>query len=165
MKWTAQCRGGAAGAALLLGALVLAGCGGAPESAEPGGSPDESHLAEAPAEFTGWIAVRRDLTDEALAPGYFSREELEGGEGWARITGLRWSSAGSRVPVVIDGEATGYEVELHQVSYGGRVPVLKLAVYREGVEMALAYTWAAPDSRRIGINLRWMQAGLTRIED
>lgn len=109
------------------------------------------------------MVIRKDLQQRHLMPGHFSDAQLdEEDDNWAWVGNLRWDSAGTRVPVVVDGRDTGYEVELAQVVYGEKVPVLKLAVYRTGVERALAYTWAAPGSPRIGINLRWLQAGLTR---
>ena len=142
----------------LVGWLVLvfvAGCGQSQ-------LPDEMHLAKGPAEFSGWVVIRKGLQPHQRMPGHFSKGDLDGDE-WAFVGNLTWSSEGSRVPVVVDGVDTGYEVELAQVVYGEKIPVLKLAVYQKGVELALAYTWAAPDSQRIGINLRWMQAGLTRV--
>lgn len=139
---------------LLVLSLLLGGCTGSD-------TPDEMHLAQEAAQYSGWVIIRKDLQPQQKVPGHFSKEQLDD-DGWVFIKDLQWNSGGSRVPIVVDGVDTGYEVELAQVAYGDRIPVLKLAVYQQGVEMALAYTWAEPGSRRIGINLRWMQAGLTR---
>jgi hypothetical protein len=48
---------------------------------------------------------------------------------------------------------------LSQLRYGQKVPVMKLALYEAGKEQAFAYTWTEPESRKIGINLRWIQVG------
>ena len=34
-------------------------------------------------------------------------------------------------------------------------------VYEEGNDESLSYSWAAPDSTNVGMNLRWFQAGCT----
>jgi len=58
-----------------------------------------------------------------------------------------------------DGKDTKYSFELSQLRYSQKVPVMKLALYEAGKEQAFAYTWAEPGSKKIGINLRWMQVG------
>ena len=116
------------------------------------------------AEYGGWVVMRKGLRPEQKMPGHFSAAELDNNQAWIFIDGLRWNTKGSRVPVLIDGVASGYEVELVELPYKQRLRVLKLAVYETGRERALAYTWAEPGSVNIGINLRWMQAGLTRLE-
>jgi hypothetical protein len=63
-----------------------------------------------------------------------------------------------------DGTKTNYWVELAQVVYQGGLPVLKLAIYEEGKEKALAYTWTNIEAKRIGINMRSHQAGFTWLE-
>ena len=56
---------------------------------------------------------------------------------------------------------TGYSVELAQLTYQEtKTPILKLAVLdKEG--HAFTYIWANPEAERLGINMRWMQLGLT----
>jgi hypothetical protein len=58
-----------------------------------------------------------------------------------------------------DGKDTKSAFELSQLRYGQKVPVMKLALYEAGKEQAFAYTWTEPESRKIGINLRWIQVG------
>jgi len=118
------------------------------------------------ATYRGWVIMYRGLEPHQRMPGYFDNQALDDDSLWVWVGDLRWSSDGTRVPVIVDGVDTGYEVELDEVTYtAGKVdiPVMKLAVYHKDVERALAYTWAASGSSRIGINLRWMQAGLTRL--
>jgi hypothetical protein len=58
-------------------------------------------------------------------------------------------------------EPREYRLQLMQTIFpaGTWSDVLELFVYEKGNEKALSYTWTAIDSERIGINLRWMQAG------
>ena len=58
-----------------------------------------------------------------------------------------------------DGTPTKYAFELSQLRYGQKVPVMKFAVYEEGKEQSIAYSWAETTSKKVGINLRWFQAG------
>jgi len=60
-----------------------------------------------------------------------------------------------------EGTPTKYSFELSQLRYNQQLPVMKLALYEAGKEQAFAYTWAETDGTRIGINLRWIQAGCT----
>ena len=46
-----------------------------------------------------------------------------------------------------------------------RVPVLKIGVIDDTTGYTLSYSWADPASRRIGLNVRWFQAGMTRIDE
>ncbi len=58
-----------------------------------------------------------------------------------------------------DGRDTKYTFELSQLRYGQKVPVMKLALYEDGKEQAFTYSWAETTSRKIGVNLRWIQVG------
>lgn len=81
------------------------------------------------------------------------------------LRNLRWHDQGQRQRMYTeDGKATKYEVELANVVYGKDLEVLKLAIYEVGVSKAVMYTWASPGGNNIGINLRWMQAGLTLLK-
>jgi CpeT/CpcT family (DUF1001) len=81
------------------------------------------------------------------------------------LRNLIWHDQGKRQRMYTeDGKATKYEVELANVVYGKDLEVLKLAIYEVGVTKAIMYTWASPLSKNIGINLRWIQAGLTLLK-
>jgi hypothetical protein len=58
-----------------------------------------------------------------------------------------------------DGRDTKYTFELSQLRYSQKVPVMKLALYEDGKEQAFTYSWAETTSRKIGVNLRWIQVG------
>lgn len=70
-----------------------------------------------------------------------------------------------------DGTAGEYTVELTQLVHSRRTPIMKLAIYTDPPERlhwnsrAVAYTWADPAARRIGINIRKVVSGWTLISD
>ncbi|MCS7037931.1 MAG: hypothetical protein RMJ33_00040 [Saprospiraceae bacterium] len=70
-----------------------------------------------------------------------------------------------------DGSNGEYTVELTQLVHSRRTPIMKLAIYTEPPERlhwnsrAIAYTWADPAARRIGINIRKVVSGWTLISD
>ncbi len=73
-----------------------------------------------------------------------------------------WHDQGKRIRLLTeDGKATKYEVELANVVYGKDLEVLKIALYEIGISKAVMYSWASPGAKNIGINLRWIQTGLT----
>jgi hypothetical protein len=85
-------------------------------------------------------------------------------EDYHALRGLIWHDQGKRQRLFLeDGKPTKYEVELAAVIYGKDLEVLKLAIYEVGVSKAIMYTWATPGAKNIGINLRWMQVGLTKL--
>lgn len=114
------------------------------------------HKLQKCAFYKGWFIIRKgDNHDVELPKG--EKDE------WLTMKDLRLYDKGQRVQLVTkEGEKTKYFVELSQVIYGKDVPVLKLAFYEEGREKAIAYTWTTPDAKRIGLNMRWIQAGFTR---
>ena len=84
--------------------------------------------------------------------------------GWHSWRDLEIHDQGSRVELVPeDGSEQRYTFELFQAVYRGanEVPVLELAIREPEKEKSSAYAWAAPDSARIGINLRSVQVGCT----
>jgi hypothetical protein len=97
--------------------------------------------------FTGWAAVRKENSEE-YGPAF--RFELH--------------DQGQTVPVPQpDGSASKYSVQLAQLVFQGatKAPVLTLKIIENATGKTVSYTWANPEAERIGINLRWIQSGLT----
>ncbi|MCX8019061.1 MAG: chromophore lyase CpcT/CpeT [Chitinophagaceae bacterium] len=99
--------------------------------------------------YTGWMVLQK--------AGFENEYHV--------MRGLVWHNQGKRHRLVTeDGKPTKYELELATVVYNKNLEVLKLALYESGSSKAIAYTWASPQSKNIGLNLRWFQAGLTKME-
>ncbi len=105
-------------------------------------------------DYRGWIVLKRQHIDpQADADAVIF------------LPGLQVHDQSTVVPVLDEGEPTGYAVELAQLTYQEtRVAVLKLGIIDEASGETLAYSWASPGAGRVGINLRWIQAGFTRVD-
>ncbi len=76
---------------------------------------------------------------------------------------LRVHNEGQILPLVTaDGQDSGYAIELARLTYQNtRVAILKLGLIDVATGKTITYAWADPGATRIGINLRWLQVGLT----
>jgi hypothetical protein len=54
-----------------------------------------------------------------------------------------------------------YTARLAQMTYKSGLKVMTLSIIDNATGKNVAYTWTNPDAERIGINLRWVQVGLT----
>ncbi|MEN9610405.1 MAG: hypothetical protein RLZZ628_1219 [Bacteroidota bacterium] len=98
--------------------------------------------------FKGWFAIKQEEKDEK----------------YEFVGNLRLHDQGWKKRVVLpNGTVTPYSIELSQVMYKKSIAVLKLAVYEEGKENAIAYTWTHSEAARIGIHSRKIQAGFTLV--
>lgn len=110
------------------------------------------HAARRVRHYTGWIALHRHRIDPSAAE-----------DDVILIRNLRLHDEGSLFPIVDAGEPTGYAVELARLTYQNTgTAVLKLGIVDQADGETLSYVWTAPLSERVGINLRWVQAGFTR---
>ena len=102
--------------------------------------------------YMGWVALRRSRLDPTATP-----------DDYVFVRAARWHDEGFVLPILDGDRPTGYAVELARLTYQNtRTAVLKLGVIDASTGETLSYSWAAPGADRIGINLRWLQAGLTR---
>ena len=105
--------------------------------------------------FTGWVYLNRagkaaTDTDKTFS---FRRDLLLHNEG--QVIPLQWD----------DGAPSPYLLELANLTYQNtRTPILKLAVLDKETKKSVAYIWANTDANRIGMNLGWVQVGLTQKE-
>ena len=113
------------------------------------------HQARRVRRYTGWVALQRRRIDPQAA-----------GDDYVFLKDLRLHDEGFVVSIKDGGQLTGYAVELARLTYQNtRTAVLKLGVIDEATGRTLSYSWAEPGAKRIGINLRWVQAGLTKADD
>ncbi|MFK7828794.1 MAG: chromophore lyase CpcT/CpeT [Congregibacter sp.] len=117
---------------------------------------EEPHINRKVRRFKGWMGVRKSRVD----PAYTGDDMFFTGD-------FSIHSEGGRQSILDDdGKQTGFGIELAQLTYQNtRVPILKLGLIDEKTGKTLVYSWAATDSSRVGINVRWFQAGLTALED
>ena len=102
--------------------------------------------------YGGYVALQRQRIDPNATT-----------DDYILIRDLRLHDEGSIFPISDGGEPTGYALELARLTYQNtNTAVLKLGVIDESSGATLSYAWSAPLAERIGINLRWVQAGFTR---
>jgi hypothetical protein len=119
------------------------------------------------------------LTRQTLGRGYFSNPEMyrllrcHYFTGWVeiadskapaiptRISNLRLHDQGAKCQIK-SNDAVAYTCELAQLAQDDNTPILKLSIYKEAKESIntmskpIADIWAAPESRRIGLNLQYI---------
>ena len=134
-------------------------------------TPDEIWIGDRAEDEEGnWVFGNRAGIPHKLqrshAYGCWAVVKEVGSEDWSAVErGLVLHDQGGRAVITTSGEVPKtYRLELEQRVYAGerQVAVLKLAVYEEGKEESVAYSWAEPTSNNIGMNLRWFQAGCTK---
>ncbi|MYD43310.1 MAG: hypothetical protein F4W90_05405 [Gammaproteobacteria bacterium] len=104
-------------------------------------------------QYTGWIVLQRQVLDETKAD-----------DDYILMRDIQFADSGTLVEIK-DGESkTGYAIELVIVTYEQtNVTVLKLGVIDQSTGDTVMYAWAEPGAKRLGINDRWIQVGLTRM--
>lgn len=101
-----------------------------------------------------WVAIRKKVP------------KADGSEDWHFIRDVKLHDQGGRALVGADlADAEPVVIRVRNVTWdkgSTNHPVVTLYVHKpDKPDRAESYSWAAPDSSRIGINLRWMQAGCT----
>lgn len=98
--------------------------------------------------FAGWTAIYKTGEPQAAMQD-FPREDYVGRRD------LLIHDQGQIVKI-----SDKYSVQLAKLKYGGNLEILTLKVIENASGKTISYAWANPDAERIGINLRWIQAGL-----
>ena len=103
--------------------------------------------------FFCWVSVRKFTA------------KPDGTEDWTFVRNLANFDQGGRIKVPGEGIAPDVTIRLRNVTWarGSRnKPSLVLYVHKQDPIRAESYSWAAPQSTMIGINLRWVQASCSR---
>lgn len=105
--------------------------------------------------FEGWIAI--NVAGRGAKP-----EDKQ----WRSVRDMLLHSEGRIAPITWeDGRRTGYSVQIARLTYqGDKVHVLTLKLLDDATGQSVSYAWTDPESRRVGLNLKWFQAGFTQIE-
>jgi hypothetical protein len=102
--------------------------------------------------FAGWSAIN----------GGGPKAKVDNKD-WHTRQDLRLSSEGGKIPVRWrDGASSGYSIELVRKTYPERkLSVLQLNVIDDATGQVMDYAWADPTTAVVGLNLGWLQVGLT----
>ncbi|MBX7170445.1 MAG: chromophore lyase CpcT/CpeT [Pyrinomonadaceae bacterium] len=99
--------------------------------------------------FEGWTAILK--TGETLMSNQdFKADEYDG------KTKILLHDQGGTVKL-----NDKYSVQLAQLQYKNGTWVLTLKVLENSTGKAVAYSWTNPEAEKLGINLRWVQAGFS----
>ncbi len=112
----------------------------------------QSHRNRKVRYFKGWFYINRAGVDAKKTDTKFS-----GG------TDVLVHTEGGRWPLKFDdGKATGYTLELSQLTYANtKTPILKFTLLDDATGKSHTYIWSDITATRIGMNLKWFQAGMT----
>ncbi len=101
--------------------------------------------------YKGWILLKRHIVEPDADK-----------EDWIQMRDIKMDDDGTILKIMNGETETPYSVELVQITHKPtNITVLKLAVYEEGKDLAVSYIWGEPGAKRLGLNLRWVQVGLT----
>ncbi len=116
---------------------------------------DEQHKNRKVTYYKGWAS-------------YVPSKVIEGSsdEEWAFIPIRNLHNEGDIVKLIDkNGVNTGYSIELSKLTYQNtKTSILKLGLIDNATDKTITYIWADIEAPRIGMNLRWMQVGLTRTD-
>ena len=109
--------------------------------------------------------VPHKLVRAATFKGWAALKDPKDPTRWIRTQGSELHDQGSEVALVDEeGKPLPYVVRLAQRVYRkSNTAILKMTVRERGSDTFLTYTWTAPDSERVGVNLGDFQSGLTRV--
>ena len=99
--------------------------------------------------FEGWTAILKSGETDLAMQDYPA-------DAYVGQTKLQIHDQGKTVKI-----NEKYSVQLAQLTYKTGIKVLKLGVIDNQSGKTVSYTWTNPEAERIGINLRWLQAGFT----
>lgn len=115
-----------------------------------------AHINRKVTYFTGWGGNRlggKDAPSDAK---------------WAFTRNIMIHNEGQIFPLVDDktGKPSGYSVQLAKLTYQNtKDPILKLGLIDDATGKTVTYIWSDRNNVKTGMNLRWMQVGLTKKAD
>jgi hypothetical protein len=95
-----------------------------------------------------------------------TQNKADGTTDWAFFAGQKLHDQGGRFWVQTDEpvpQKVGFKLRNVVWPYGNNKPALTLYVYKaDATDKAVSYSWADPEAKLIGINLRWLQGSCSR---
>lgn len=123
----------------------------------------------APQDGGGWQLAGTELRQAREFRCWFSVRKFagkpDGSEDWTFQRNLPIFDQGGRVFLPGNGEAPDVTIRMRNVTWAEgstNNPVIVLYVHKADPVRAESYSWAAPDSAIVGVNLRWAQGGCNR---
>lgn len=106
--------------------------------------------------YKAWMGVKKSKVDPAYE-----------GDDMFFNSDVVFHNEGQISPILDDdGKPTGYSIQLARLTYQNtKTAILKLGVIQDATGDTLVYNWASTDSSRVGINLRWLQVGMTELKE
>lgn len=131
--------------------IAFSGCASADKSSDVSAENSESRQV---LNYKGWVALKRQKLDAGAKD-----------DEWVSMRDVVFTDDGQKVRIMDGDKTTPYSLELIVITYEEtNTTVLKLALYEEGKDKAISYIWGEPETVRLGMNLRWMQVGVTKGE-
>ncbi len=101
-----------------------------------------------------WVAILKN------------KPKADGSEDWYFQSNVKLHDQGGRAAIGGgDTNAQPVVIRVRNVTWdvgSTNKPVVSLYIHKpDNLDHAVAYSWAAPDSASVGVNLRWMQTGCT----
>lgn len=112
----------------------------------------------------GTRALRRARPVTCWGSALKDQRKPDGSEDWTFVRGLKMHDQGGRVAFGGGDGSKPVVLRMRNVVWpsGPNRPSLVLYVHTPNQpDHAVSYSWADPEAKRIGINLRWMQASCT----
>jgi hypothetical protein len=104
--------------------------------------------------YTCWVSVPK------------AQKKADGSTDWTYFGGQKLHDQGGRFWVPTDDSVPqkfGFKLRNVVWPYGNNKPALTLYVYKsDAPDKAASYSWADPEAKLIGINLRWLQGSCSR---
>ncbi|WND03493.1 chromophore lyase CpcT/CpeT [Temperatibacter marinus] len=98
--------------------------------------------------FTCWMLATNDKAPKKMQFVRNVKLQDQGGEFWIDLVGQ-------------EGKSVGIKMRNVRWPYDPNRDSLVLYAHKDGSDRATSYVWTAPESKRIALNLRWMQASCT----
>ncbi|MEL7197709.1 MAG: hypothetical protein AAGL10_05265 [Pseudomonadota bacterium] len=125
-----------------------------------------------PRESGGWQIGKSELRLSRPMSCWVSVRKFagkpDGSADWTFANKLNIFDQGGRVSVPGKGIAPDVTIRVRNVTWakGSRnKPSIVLYVHKDDPKRAESYSWASPDANLVGINLRWVQASCSRVND
>lgn len=107
-------------------------------------------------DFSCWVSVKKFAS------------KPDGSDDWTWQGNLAMQDQGGQIAIPGNGVAPDVMIRMRNVTWAkgsSNAPSTVLYVHKDDPVRAESYAWGSPETRRVGVNLRWVQASCTLAED